>query len=206
MKVFVYIRVSTRDQNPVMQEEAIKEYIAYKKFDVVQVFNEKKSGKNTDRPAFKAMMTALDDNPQGVQAVVIWKLDRIGRSLLDLLNILEFFKTKKIGLISVTQPIDTTTKEGKLFFNITGAFAEYERENILERTQTGQYYARQRGVKFGRKLKALPMDEITRLIALNVPKTKIARKYGISKSTLYTRLEEYRKQQITEATADTMEA
>jgi DNA invertase Pin-like site-specific DNA recombinase len=202
MKAYVYIRVSSRDQNPAMQEDAINEYVAFKKIEVARIFKEKKSAKNTDRPAFKEMMTALESNPEGIDTVVIWRLDRIGRSLLDLLNIVGFLDRNGINLHSITNYIDTSTKEGRLFFHMSGAYAEYERESILERTMTGMHYAKLRGVKFGRKKKTPPMAEVERLIAIGVPKTKIAKQYGVSKTTLYTKIEEYRKQQIADATAN----
>jgi len=106
-----------------------------------------KSGSSTNRPAFHKMMFEID----GADIVVITKIDRMARSLIDLLNTIQILEKKGIGFISLQDPgIDTTSPNGKLLLQILGAFAEFEGNLINQRTQAGKEKARQRGVKFGR--------------------------------------------------------
>lgn len=191
MKVYGYVRVSTRDQDLAVQKDQITDYLQYRKHDLVRMFEDKFTGSTADRPGFKAMMAALENNPQGVEAVVVWKLDRLGRSLNDLVRIAEQFKEMGIRLIFIGNNIDTTTKEGQLQFHIMSALAEYEREIIIERTTLGRQAAIAKGVRFGPKPRKLPMAEIMAKLALGVAKAKIARDYKIDRSTLAIKIKEY---------------
>lgn len=183
-----YVRVSTDAQSYEIQIDKIKEYAKLKDYNVVSIFTDHATGKNTDREGFQSMIEHLKTNPLGVEAIIIYKLDRMGRSLHDLIEISKWLHEHDIGLISITDNIDTTTSAGRLFFHMAGAFAEYERELILERTSAGLARKKAAGFKLGRPVKVLPMDEIKKSIAMGVPKTQIAKKYGISPQTLYTRL------------------
>lgn len=188
MKAYAYARVSTRDQNLEPQLDQIKKYAEFRNIELVGVFQDKASGKDTNRDDFQRMMKTLEVNPQGVEAVVITKLDRIGRSLLNLIEITNWLQDNHIGLISITNSIDTTTKEGRLFFYIMGALGEYERELIMERTKVGRDLYLQKGGKLGQPPKNIPMDEINKLLLQGVPKSKIAKKYNIHRTTLYKKL------------------
>jgi DNA invertase Pin-like site-specific DNA recombinase len=191
MKVFGYARVSTADQKLEPQIEAIKKYCSFKDWEIVNIYDDKASGKTINRVSFEAMMRTIDSgNPHNIEAIVIYKLDRIGRSLMDLINLSKWFKAANIGLVSVSENIDTTTKEGRLFFHFMGAMAEYERENILERTKLGREYKMSMGFKWGRPEKKVDVEDIKHLIALGVPKSKIAKKYKICRTSLYNKLEE----------------
>jgi DNA invertase Pin-like site-specific DNA recombinase len=195
VNVYGYVRVSTRSQSYEIQVEKIQEYCKLMSYHLIDVFKDKMSGKDTHRPDFQRMLALLEDNPNDVKAVVIYKLDRLGRSLKDLINITEFLKTHKIGLVSVMNNINTMTKEGRLMFYILGVIAEYDRESILERTAEGREWAKEHGVKFGRTKKKIPIHEIHRKIADGVPKTRIARDLKISTRTLYNRLDEDAKEE-----------
>ena len=120
--------------------------------------------------------------------LVIWKLDRLGRSLRDLIEIVNRLEKRSVSFVCLTQNIDTRTPGGKLFFHIFGALAEYERELIRERTKAGLTAARARGRKGGRK-PAMNAEEIEQARAMmNNPKLKIKsiiKTLGISKATLY---------------------
>lgn len=190
MRVLGYARVSSESQDLGLQKEAIQNFCKYRGLELVRLFEDKASGKNTERPGFRELMAALENNPLQAEAVVIHKLDRIGRSIRDLLYIADFLKSKNIGLISITNNIDTTIKEGRLFFYIMGAIAEYERELIEERVKLGREAAKEKGVKFGRPKKNIPVDEIRRLLAEGVPKSEIARKFKVHRTTIYMRLGE----------------
>jgi len=193
MRVYGYARVSTRDQDLTVQRNEIARYAEYRKLDLVRMFEDKFTGSTTDRPGFTSMMAALDGNPQGIEAVVVWKLDRLGRSLSDLVRIVARFKEMGVELIFIGNNIDTTTKEGRLQFHIMGALAEYEREIIIERTGLGRQLAKEKGVKFGPKPRKLPMPEIMAKIALGVSKSRIARDYKIDRGTLALKIQEYEK-------------
>ncbi|MDD3978439.1 MAG: recombinase family protein [Methanomicrobium sp.] len=183
-----YVRVSTDAQSYEIQIDKIKEYAKLKDYNVVNIFTDHATGKNAEREGFQSMIEHLKKNPLGVEAIIIYKLDRMGRSLHDLIEISKWLHEHDIGLISITDNIDTTTSAGRFFFHMAGAFAEYERELILERTAAGLARKKAAGFKLGRPVKKLPMDEIKNSIAMGVPKTRIAKQYGISPQTLYTRL------------------
>lgn len=137
-----YVRVSSREQNLNLQNDAMKEA------QVQKIFEDKASGKNTARPGLKTCLESLNSG----DTLYIWKLDRLGRSLKDLLQIVDDLEARGIALHVITEPgLNTSTPTGKLLFNLMGSFANYEREIIRERIQAGTASAKERGVKFGRK-------------------------------------------------------
>ena len=122
--------------------------------------------------------------------MVVTKLDQLGRSLKDLLNITHWLEHHDIGLIIIESNIDTTTSEGRLFFHFMASIAEYERERILERTEDGRRVAKDKGVQFGRRKKVLSMRDIERKLFTGVPISVIARDLKVSRATIYRRLDE----------------
>lgn len=184
-----YVRVSTRSQSYETQIETIKNFCKLKEFTLVNIFEDKASGKNMDRPGFIEMTDVLEKNPQNVEVVITTKIDRIGRSLRDLLKFVDWCNSKKLGFVSVQNNIDTTIKEGRLFLYIMGALSEYERELILERTETGRRAYIAKGGKLGKPKLKIPSDEIKRLKTEGVPITKIAERFNVCRSTIYERLE-----------------
>ena len=188
MKVYGYARVSSLSQDLDLQISEIKKYCGYRNLELMNIYTDKLTGKNTDRPGFQDMMNALNTNPLGIDAIVIYRLDRMGRSLLDLINISNTLKDWDIELISIFNNIDTTTKEGRLFFYFMGAMGEYEREQILEKTALGLKYYRENGGKMGRPVKNIHVDDVKAKIAAGVPKTRIAKELEIHVTTLYKKL------------------
>lgn len=189
MKVYVYIRVSTHKQDLETQREEVLKYCKFKELEIVRVFEDIASGKNIqDRKAYNEMAALILANPQGVEAIVIWKLDRIGRSIRDLINISDTLQAHNIGLIAITSNIDTTTKEGRLFFYMMSAIAEYERELIMERTQVAISAAKKKGKVCNRPKKPLDITTIKTLKAQGVPISEIARQMKVSRKTIYERL------------------
>ena len=138
--IFGYARVSTTDQNPELQFDALK------KVGFDRLFVDKASGIKTDRPQFCKLM----DQVRPGDVILIWKLDRLGRSLRHLLDVVDRLNAQNVGLRSLTDPIDTTTSQGKLIFNIFACLAEFERDLIRERTKAGLAAARARGRIGGR--------------------------------------------------------
>lgn len=188
MNVYGYVRVSTRSQNYDEQVDQIKKYCKFKDYNLVFVYEDKVSGKNTEREGYQTMLSVLETNPQQIGMIAATKLDRIGRTLVDLINFSMWCKEKKIDLVFTQSNIDTTTPEGRMFFYNMGAFAEYERERIAERTAEGRKRYTNNGGKLGRHEKVVNVDLAKRMIAEGVPKAEVARRLKIDRSTLYKRL------------------
>jgi DNA invertase Pin-like site-specific DNA recombinase len=136
MKVAIYARVSTEEQDATTQEKLCREYCSHMGFEVFRVYMDTGfSGAKTSRPAFDEMLR--DMRLVRFNTIMVTKLDRIGRSLQHILSLFDEFNRKGIAFVSVTQNIDTSTAAGKLQMQIIGAFAEFERNIISERTKEG---------------------------------------------------------------------
>lgn len=141
-----YARVSTKDQNLDLQLDALT------KAGCEKIYREKISGAGKERPELQKML----ENIREGDVIVIWKLDRLGRSFRHLVEIVNNLMTKKVGLQSLNNPIDTTTPQERLAFNLFGSLAEFEREVIRERTGAGLEAARARGRQGAVVLKGCP--------------------------------------------------
>ena len=144
MAIFGYARVSTLDQNLDSQKDELLKYGCSK------IFFEKASGKNLVRPELKKLLDSLREN----DVLVVYKLDRLARSLKDLIELVNDLGVRKVDFVSLSDGIDTGTAVGKLMFHLVGAFAEFERNIISERTKLGLASARARG-RTGGKPKGL---------------------------------------------------
>jgi len=133
MKVAIYCRVSTDEQNPKHQEALCLRYCENQNHEVYRVYTDIYSGAKTSRPAFNQMLK--DMREYKFKLIIVTKLDRIGRSLQHLLGLFDEFNNKNVEFVAVTQNIDTTSASGKLQLQIMGAFAEFERNLISERTK-----------------------------------------------------------------------
>ena len=136
-----YARVSRTDQNPELQTEALKKARAAK------IFEDRISGAKETRAGLDGMLGQLREG----DAVIVWRLDRLARSVKHLVELAGHFESKGVQLISLHENIDTTSPAGKLFFHITAAFAEFERNLIIERTSAGLDVARANGRRGGRR-------------------------------------------------------
>ena len=176
-----YARVSTDDQNLHLQRDALE------KAGCQVIYEDKASGKNTERPELEACLKAL---PSG-DTLVVWRLDRLGRSLGDLVKLVTTLEEQKIGFESLQEKIETTSASGKLVFHVFAALAEFERNLISERTRAGLKAARARGRLGGRKPK-LKQKDIREIKALlkdpNIPVSDIAKRFGVSRTTIYNRV------------------
>ncbi|MFC4211611.1 recombinase family protein [Pedobacter lithocola] len=170
-----YARVSTADQNLDMQFNALTEY------GCKTIFQEKISGKNTDRPELKKLLESLRKGDE----VVVWKLDRLGRSLRDLVDLVAMFDKQGVNFISLQDHINTTTATGRFTFNIFASLAEFEREIIRERTKAGLVAARARGKKGGRPSGLSPEKLQLAITALDLHDTGKYSILEISKSYIY---------------------
>ena len=184
-----YARVSTQDQKPELQLDALKAAGCEK------VFVERASGAQRDRPELKA---ALDYMRSG-DTLVVWKLDRLARSVKQLIETVEGLEDQQIGFRSLTEAIDTTTAGGRLVFHIFGALAEFERAVIRERTRAGLEAARARGRKGGRppKISAQDLKAARALLAdRTITVVEVAARIGVSPATLYRHMPAARAQVI----------
>ena len=179
-----YARISTKDQNFDLQEDALQ------KAGCEKIYKEVVSGAKQDRPT----LASLIDNCREGDSIIIWKLDRLGRSLKHLVELVNILIKKKVGLISLNDPIDTTTPQGRLVFNMFSSLAEFERELIRERTQAGLSSARARGRVGGRpkgisdKAQATACAAETLYLERKLGVQQIADRLNISKKTLYAYL------------------
>ena len=179
-----YARVSTKDQSFDLQIDCLK------KAKCDEVFKEVASGAKTPRPVLDDLLSRL----RSTYVLIIWKLDRLGRSLYHLVTLTNEMMERKIGLSSLNDPIDTTTATGRLVFNIFASLAEFERDLIRERTNAGLMAARSRGRQGGRpqgltkqaKTTAMAADTLYREGKLSVQ--AICDQLGIAKPTLYAYL------------------
>lgn len=176
-----YARVSTQDQNLDLQINALQ------KMGCEKVFTEKASGAQRDRPE---LMKLLDYMREG-DTLVVWKLDRLARSMKQLIETVESLEKKKIGFKSLTESIDTTTSTGRLIFHIFASLAEFERNIIRDRTRAGLAAANRLG-RFGGRPPSLKPNDLMAAKAMlsdvNITVENVARRLGVAPSTLYRHL------------------
>src|ERR1019366_2222361 len=166
-----YARVSTEDPNPAMQLAALK------KAGCKTVFKDEVTGAHVKRPSLTRCLKKLETG----DTLIVWKLDRLGRSLRDLIHMLEDFRSNGIRFRSLTEAIDTETPTGRAMWQMIGVLAELERSLSVERTRAGVKAAQKRGVKFGCKVKLTP-DRLThalKLIDQGKMPTEIAKIIGV---------------------------
>lgn len=143
MKVAIYCRVSTEEQDASKQEDICRKYCKVNEHEIYKVYSDVISGTTSSRPMFNTMLE--DMRHFKFRGIMVTKLDRIGRSLQHLLSLFDEFTRKRVEFIAVTQNFDTTTSAGKLQLQIMGAFAEFERNIISERTKEGMATAKNVG-------------------------------------------------------------
>jgi DNA invertase Pin-like site-specific DNA recombinase len=176
-----YARVSTQDQNPALQLDALHAAGCEK------IFTEKASGAQRDRPELIAALTYIRPG----DTLVVWKLDRLARSMKQLIETVEGLQEGGMGFRSLTEAIDTTTPSGRLVFHIFGALAEFERSIIKERTRAGLDAAKARGRIGGRPPK-LSTEDLKAAKALladpSITVGEVAKRLGVAPATLYRHL------------------
>ncbi|PCJ06674.1 MAG: recombinase [Rhodobacteraceae bacterium] len=173
-----YSRVSTLEQKPELQLDALREG------GCERIFEERASGARRNRPELLAALEYLRDG----DTLVVWKLDRLARSIRQLIETVEELESQKIGFRSLTEAIDTTTPGGKLIFHVFGALAEFERAIIKERTKAGLKAAKDRG-RLGGRPPSLSAEDISAARAMlrnpDVTVHAVAKRLGVAASTLY---------------------
>ncbi|WP_313540537.1 recombinase family protein [Sphingomonas sp.] len=178
-----YARVSTADQDLAPQLDVLRAR------GCEPIYSEHASGKHADRPELAQAMKAL----RAGDTLVVWRLDRLGRSLPDLIATVNELADRGIAFESLTEAIDTTTASGKLVFNIFASLADFERHLIGERTRAGLAAGRARGRMGGRPPALTPRQLREARLLLTDPEatvTAVAERYGVSRTTLYKGLRE----------------
>ena len=181
MALIGYARVSTDDQNLALQLDALRQA------GVAQIFEDR--GVSGTQQARQGLQKALGALQRG-DVLVMWRLDRLGRSLAHLIETVNALKARGCGFRSLTEAIDTSTANGELVFHLFGAMAQFERALVAERTRAGLAAARQRGVKLGRRRALTPrqVEHARQLIEAGESVTPIARSLSVDRTTLYRAL------------------
>ena len=172
-----YARVSTQDQNLNLQIEALTQ-VGCKK-----IFEDKISGSRAERPGLTKSLEMLREG----DTLVVWKLDRLGRSVKNLVDLVGALQKQGVQFKSLTDAIDTGTPSGRFFFHVMASLAEMERDLTIERTRAGLEVARQLGRKGGRKRQMTDskIESAKKLLATGVPPRDVAKNLGVSVPTLY---------------------
>lgn len=175
-----YARVSTLEQDPALRHDALKAA------GVERIFTDQASGALTERP----QLTALLEQLRPGDTLVVWRLDRLGRSMSHLIQTVTALEERRVGFASLTEAIDTTTSAGRLLFGVLASLAAFERDLIRERTMAGLAAARARGKVGGRpsSMTADKREVARRMLAEGRPKSVVAATIGVSRATLYAHL------------------
>lgn len=183
MKVVFYMRVSTDDQTNKNQELRLQEVSSTRGWEIVGIYQDQESGAKRSRPGLDAMLS--DARSGRFDAVMAVKVDRIARSLQDLLEIAAELGRNNVDLVFSDQDLDITSSQGRLMFRILGAFAEYEREIIVERTKAGLRRARREGKRIGRPgIHPMTRKRVLELYNEGMSYRVIAEKMNISRGSV----------------------
>lgn len=180
MRAAVYVRVSRLDQNADNQIAELSRYVEARGWTAVQFVERGVSGAKDSRPQLDAMMRAV--KRKRFDAVVCWKLDRLGRDMRHLVNLLDELRALDVGLVTLGEGLDTTTPAGRLAFGIFASVAEFERERLRERTLLGLDRARAQGKRLGRPVDAALRARVDAAAGLSV--RTAAQRVGCSTATI----------------------
>ena len=181
MRVALYVRVSTVDQHTENQQEELQHYAQARGWSATVYTDKGVSGTKDRRPGLDDLLRAA--RQRRVDVVVVWRLDRLGRSLRHLIWLLDELGALGVAFVSLGEGIDTSTPAGRLQLHVLGAIAEFERERIRERVRAGLVRARRQGKRLGRPPKPLTPYQLDSVAHLSV--REAARKLGVSKSVLW---------------------
>jgi putative DNA-invertase from lambdoid prophage Rac len=182
VRVALYARISTTEQTVDNQRFELQRYCEARGWTITEFLDEGVSGAKESRPALDRLMTGA--RRRDIDAVVVWKLDRLGRSLKHLLFVIDELTTRGVQFISLGEGIDTGTAAGRLQLHILGALAEFERERIRERVTLGLARARRSGIRLGRRRKVALPQSAPRGLTVRAA----AAAWGCSKTTAADRL------------------
>jgi DNA invertase Pin-like site-specific DNA recombinase len=184
MKVALYARVSTDGQDPAIQLVALRAHVAQRGWQIAEEFIDRGgSGAKDRRPALDRLMKAAWAGQ--FQTVLVWRFDRVARSVKHLVTALETFRGLNVGFVSMQEQIDTSAPIGQAMFTIMGAMAQLERDLIRERIHGGLRKARAEGKRLGRRPAAVNRFQIAELQRQGLSYREIGRKLGIPRSTAF---------------------
>ncbi len=183
LRAGLYARVSTNDQQTLpMQLRALREYAARRGWTIAVQVKEVGSGA-AERQAREKLIEAT--RRREIDVVLVWRLDRWGRSVADLLATLQELDHLGVGFVSLTEALDLTTPAGRAMAGLLAVFAEFEREILRERVRAGLAHARQNGKRLGRPITAaLKADQVRRLFRAGISKSQIARQLNIGRTSV----------------------
>lgn len=184
-KAAIYVRVSTLDQNTEIQRDDLSRYADNRGLSIIHIFEDKMSGTHAQRPQFQALLSAA--RRREFDTVIVWKLDRFGRSLKDVIIHLTELQELGITFISLRDQIDFSTSSGRLMMHLLASFAEFEASLIKERVRAGIANAKRKGIKLGRP-QATDPRLILSLRSEGLSYSAIARRLGVSKSLVHKTL------------------
>ncbi|MBI3202218.1 MAG: recombinase family protein [Myxococcales bacterium] len=183
LRIAVYQRVSRAHQDPALQDDETTSFVERRGWKVVKRYvDHGVSGCRDRRPELDRLLA--DAKKATFDAVVVYRTDRMARSLRHLVVMLDDLATCKVGFVSITEPFDTTSPTGRLLLQIVGAMAEFERSLIIERTKAGLAAARRRGVRVGRPRARVDLDRAAELRAGGMSLRDAAKALGVGAATL----------------------
>jgi DNA invertase Pin-like site-specific DNA recombinase len=180
MRVAIYARVSTVDQEPENQLQELRRYVEARGWTAVEYVDHGVSGTKESRPALDALVR--DAKRRKFDVLVCWRLDRLGRNLRHLILLLDELTALGIGFVTLGEGIDTTSPTGRLVLHVLGAISEFERERIRERVMAGLQRARTQGRRLGRPQATIPAERLATVAHLSLTDGAVA--LGVSRSTL----------------------
>ncbi len=187
MRVALYARVSTQEQDPEVQLAALRHHVAQRGWELTEEFvDQGVSGARERRPALDRLMKAAWAGR--FQVVLVWRFDRFARSVKHLVAALETFRSLQVGFVSLQEQLDTSTPIGQAMFTIIGAMAQLERDIIRERVKAGVERARARGIRLGRPTVTVNLARLQALRRQGLSMGEIARQAHCSRSTVRRRL------------------
>lgn len=185
LRVAIYVRVSTQDQCLDLQRTELRVFATARGWEIQRIYEEKATGTNGDRPGLKELMRAAGGRDFDV--LLIWKLDRLFRSIKGLVTTIQDLEALGIAFVSLKDQIDLSTPSGRLMVHILGSFAEFEAALIKERVLAGLREAKRKGVQLGRP-QEISVNDVKRLRAQGLSMAKIAAKLNCSKAGVFKAL------------------
>jgi DNA invertase Pin-like site-specific DNA recombinase len=180
MTAAIYARVSTFDQEPENQLAELRRYIAARGWTAVEYVDKGVSGTKDRRPALDELVR--DAKRRRFDALVCWRLDRLGRNLKHLITLLDELQALGVAFVTLGEGIDTTTPAGRLQLHVLSAISQFERDRLAERVRAGLARARAQGVKLGRPRRLIDPEQLASVADL--PDREAARRLGVPRSTL----------------------
>ena len=183
MKVALYARVSTAEQDTGMQLDTLRSYCRNRAWSIYREYVDQASGTTAARPELEAMMR--DSTQRKFDAVLVWKFDRLFRSVPHMMDALERFRSLGVDFISITEAIDTTAPIGKMVYTLLAAIAEFEHDLMRERTLAGMATARANGKRIGRPRAEIDVKEAMRLRGKKLSYRVIAKRLNVSSTVVF---------------------